>query len=332
MGKKIYRWGILGAGNIAQKFATDLKLLPDAELYAIGSESLQRAEDFAYQFGAAKAYGSYEKFAEDPDIDIVYVASRHIRHYSNSILCLNHGKAVLCEKPVAMNLAQCKLMLETARKNNRFFMEALWTRFIPSFKKCLELINQGAIGEVKLIDSDFSMQIPYDVDGRLLNPMLGGGSLLDIGIYPAFLALEIAGKPVSIKSYAKIGPTNVDETCSMIFQHSNGIVSVLYSSFLVNGRTESMIMGSKGRIRINTMWHIPTSLDLFKNGKEPVHFDFKEEGSGYQYEAEEVMKCLDSGKIQSEIFTWQKSIDLISVLDEIRKQTGIVYPGEVEKV
>ena len=224
---KIYKWGILGAGNIAQKFASDLKLLSNAKLYAVGSRDIERATDFAQKFGAEKAYGSYEEFVKDPDIDVVYVASRHVQHYSNSLLCLKHGKAVLCEKPVAMNLAQCKVMMETARKNNLFFMEALWTRFIPSFLKCLELIREGAIGEVKLIQSDFSMKPAFDANGRLFNQMLGGGALLDIGIYPAFLALEIAGKPESIAAFAEIGSTRVDETCSMMFRHDKGIISVL---------------------------------------------------------------------------------------------------------
>jgi len=332
MNRKSYNWAILGPGRIAQKFASDLKLLPNANLYAVGSRNIDRAKNFATEYGFQKAYGSYKEIAEDPDIDIVYIASPHVGHYNDSLLCLNNGKAVLCEKPVAINEMQCRKMLDAAKKNNVFFMEALWTRFIPSFIKCKELIEEGEIGEVLIVEADFCFKAPYEVEGRLFNPLLGGGSLLDIGLYPVFLSLEILGKPEAIKAMAIMTDTGVDSSCSMIFKHKEDKLSVLFSSLITEGRTEAIIHGSEGIIKINSQWHIPSTVDLIKKGTGPVHYKFIEPGFGYQYEAEEVIKCLDEKKIESSVFGWQKSIDLISTLDQIRKIASINYPSEIEMV
>ncbi len=329
---KIYNWGILGPGSIARKFASDLKILPQANLYAIGSRSKERAKSFAEEFGATRHYGSYEELASDPKVDIIYIASPHVRHYTDSMLCLKNGKSVLCEKPVAMNAGQYRIMVDTARQNGVFLMEALWTRFIPSFKKCLELVSEGEIGDLKLIDSDFCFNAPYDIEGRLFNPLLGGGSLLDIGLYPVFLALELAGKPLEIQAMAKFDKTGVDSSCSIIFSHEKNILSVLFSSIVTNSRIESVIHGTKGQIRLNRHWHIPTTLDLLPDNKEIKHFTFEETGFGYQYEADEVMKCIDEGKLESDIFSWEKSLRLITTLDTIRSLAGITYPVEIESV
>ncbi len=331
MSKK-YNWGILGPGSIANKFANDLKLLPNASLYAIGSRSIDRAREFAQKYGAVKYYGSYEQLASDPQVDIVYIASPHVRHYTDSLLCLNNGKSVLCEKPVAMNVDQYKIMIETAKRKGVFFMEALWTRFIPSFIKSLGLINEGEIGEIKLIESDFCFHAYYNPDGRLFNPMLGGGSLLDIGIYPVFLALELVGKPVKMQVLATFDKTGVDNSCSMIFMHKQNILSILFSSIAVNGRVESIIHGTKGLLRLNRYWHIPTSIDIIPDKGKTKHYKFDEPGYGYQYEADEVMRCLDKGQTQSDIFSWDRSLRLITTLDEIRSLAEIKYPDEVERV
>jgi predicted dehydrogenase len=332
MNGKLYNWAIIGPGKIAQKFASDLKLLPNANLYAVGSRNIDRAKSFASQYNFQKAYGSYLEVAEDPDVDIVYIASPHVCHYKDSLLFLNSEKAVLCEKPVAINEQQCQIMLQTAKKNNAFFMEALWTRFVPSFNKCIELIEEGEIGEVNLVEANFCINPPYEVEGRIFNPMLGGGSLLDIGLYPVFLSLEILGKPEMINAMATLSETGVDSSCSMLFKNKENKLSVLSSTVICEGGIEAVVHGSEGIIRLNSPWHIPTTVDLVKKGAEPVHYKFIEPGYGYQYEAEEVMKCLDDKKIESSLFGWQKSIDLISTLDEIRKRASIVYPSEIENI
>jgi predicted dehydrogenase len=327
-----YNWAILGTGKIASIFASDLKLLPNANLYAVGSRSIGLAKEFASKHVFQKAYGSYEELVADPAVDIVYVASPHVKHYGNSLLCLNNGKAVLCEKPVAMNEQQFRMMIDSAKKNKVFFMEALWTRFIPSFIKCKELIEEGAIGDIKLIESDFCFKAIYDIEGRLFNPLLGGGALLDIGIYPVFLALQLSGKPISIKAFALKADTGVDSACSMLFKHSDNALSVLFCSLINDGQTEAFIHGTEGTIHIKSMWHMSSVVDLIREGEETVHFQFIKPGIGYQYEATEVMKCLDEGKIESSIFSWQNSLDLISTLDAIRKEAGISYPKEIEKL
>ena len=330
--EKTYNWGILGAGSIAAKFASDLKLLPNARLYSVGSRSLKRAETFASEHGFSKAYGSYEEFAADPDIDIVYIASRHIGHYPDSLLCLNQGKAVLCEKPVAMNQGQFERMVKLAQEKDLFFMEALWTRFIPSFLRAKEIVDSGKLGRITLIESDFCFKPPYDPEGRLFNKALGGGALLDVGLYPLFLALEFGGDIKDIQAQADFASTGVDSVCSMLVHHQGGAQSLLYCSIVNSGRVESLIHGTEGILRLNKWWHTPTSLDLMLNDRESEHIDFQEPGFGYQYEAAELMHCLDQGKKQSEIFTWEHSRRLIAHLDEIRKITGISYDREIESV
>lgn len=328
--KKVYNWGIIGAGKIALKFASDLLLLNNAKLYAVASNDYNRAKLFAKESGATKAYGSYEELVNDENIDIVYIASYHVRHYSNTLLCLKNNKPVLVEKPIAINKLQALKMIEIAREKNIFLMEALWTRFLPSFLKCKELVESGVIGDISLIHSDFCIKPPFDAEGRLYNPALGGGSLLDIGLYPIFLALTMAGNPIELKAQATFASTGVDNECSMLLKHNNNVLSVLYCSLINTGRTEAIIHGTKGKIRINTMWHIPTTIDFLPDDAQPVHFSFAESGNGYQYEAAEVMRCLDKGLTESPSFNWQNSIDLISVLDQIRKEVGIVYPESIE--
>lgn len=328
---KKYNWGILAPGRIAHKFASDLKLLPNAVLYAVGSRSLHRATEFARKYEIEKAYGSYAELAADSEVDVIYIASPHVGHYADTLMCLKNSKAVLCEKPIAMNGKQLAIMTKTAQQNNVFFMEALWTRFIPSFLKFKEIVESGAIGDVKIIESDFCFKAPYNPEGRLFNPFLGGGSLLDIGIYPVFMALTMAGTPDTIQSMASIGATNVDECCSLLFKHPNGILSILYCSIVNTGRTQTMVYGNKGYIRLNTMWHMPTSIDVIPDNEKPEHISFEEPGNGYQYEADEVMKCLDKNKISSDVFSWQHSAELISVLDTIRDQLGIKYPENTEQ-
>lgn len=330
--KKNYNWGILGAGAIARKFASDLMLLPNAKLYAIGSKSPERAKEFAAEFSIPKAYGSYEEFAADPEIDIIYIASRHIGHYPDTLLCLEQGKAVLCEKPVAMNRQQYEAMVELADRKKLFFMEALWTRFIPSFLKMKEIVESGRIGEPKLIESDFSFKPPYDEKGRLFNPLLGGGALLDVGIYPIFIALQMGGSFTRFQAMAKFDRTGVDNQCIITGEHEQGPLSMLSCSVIHSGKVESLIHGSRGMLRVNKWWHTPTSLDLFPDEGEPEHFHFEEPGFGYQYEAQEVMNCLDKGLIESPRFGREDSRQLITMLDRIREMTGIAYPPEIERL
>lgn len=323
--EKTWNWGIIAPGRIAEKFASDLKLVKGATLYAVASRNLDRAQQFASHFNAEVAYGSYEELATDPRVDVVYIASPHAFHFEQSMLCLRNGKHVLCEKPMGINAQQVEELSRVASKNNLFLMEALWTKFSPSFSKCYQMVTNGDLGDIRYIQSNFCFKAEYDITKRLFNKNLGGGSLLDIGIYPVFFALEMVGKPDAILASAAIGSTGVDESCSVIFHYQRpGILANLSSSFLVNAPTEALIAGSKGYIRMHSKWHEPTNFEVVIDG-EKQHYSFDEPGFGYQYEIEEVIKCLNRGDLQSTEFPLAKSLRLHETLDSIRQQIGLEY-------
>ncbi len=228
----IYNWGILGTGYIAHKMAEALSFVPQAKLYAVGSRNIQTALDFAGKFKVEKSYGSYEELVNDPDVDIVYIATPHNLHYENTIMSLENGKHVLCEKPFAVNGSEVQRMIETARKNNLFLMEALWTRFLPHLIRAKELVDTGVTGKIRLIKADFGINVPFNPLHRLYNKKLIGGSLLDLGIYPVFFSLLFLGKPEKITATAGIGSTDVDYNCSISFGYRDETLSVMYSSIL----------------------------------------------------------------------------------------------------
>ena len=323
---KTYNWGIIGLGHIAHKFAADLTRLPNARLHAVASTSQTRAQAFADQYNVPFFYNSYQEIVNCPDLDIVYIATPHSQHCTNTLMCLEHQLAVLCEKPLAMNATEVRRMITLAQFQNTFLMEAIWTRFLPSIKKVVELIDEGAIGEVQSVKADFGFNAPFQADRRLFNQSLGGGSLMDVGIYPVFLALLILGKPASVKAVASIGRSNVDESCGILFKYRNNKMAMLHCSIVTQTPTEAYIYGEKGSIRINTRWHEPTSLTLLLNDAEPKDFFFEYPSQGYHYEAEEVMRCLGEGRAASEMLSLDFSLDLIELLDQIRTKAGIYYP------
>ena len=285
---KTFNWGIIGLGKIAHKFAQDLQVIKSARLHAVASRSLSKAQDFAKIYHANHAYGSYEEILQCPRLDVVYIATPHTLHCTNAIMCLNNQIPVLCEKPFAMNAAEVRRMIAAAKNNNTFLMEALWTRFLPTIQKTLSLIKSGAIGEVLSLKADFGFRATFDPDSRLFNQQLGGGALLDVGIYPVFLSMLLFGKPTGIQAMATIGSTNVDESCGVLMKYTNNKMAVLHSSIVTKTPTEAYIFGEKGAIRINSRWHEPTSVTLLQNGKDPQDFFFQFDSNGYRYEAEEV--------------------------------------------
>ena len=324
---KTYNWAILGCGKIARKFASDLKLLPNARLYAAASRSLENAQAFATEMGFEKAYGSYEEMVSDPQVDVVYIASPHSHHCEHTLLCLNHQKAVLCEKAFAMNSRQVKSMIEAAKRNNTFLMEAFWTRFQPSFQKAMEIIRSGELGALKMVRSDFAFNAEYNPEKRLYNVDLGGGSLLDIGIYPIFMSLMSLGKPAQIKTMASFCPTGAEETILMSFNYPQGETASLVSSFASYSSTQTEFNFENGFIRLNRRFFTPTTITYWKNWEEEKTITFeKGEGSGYELEAAHVMECLDARKIESDRMTWSISSDLMEIMDRVRKDAGIVFP------
>lgn len=331
MNKKI-RWGILGCGRIARKFASDLNYVHGSEIIAAGSRSIESANAFADEFNIPHRHDSYEALAKNKEIDVIYIATPHNLHYENTLLCLNNNKAVLCEKPFAMNLNQVKAMIALAREKKVFLMEALWTKFLPHYNKVQEIVKSGELGNIRSILVNFGFRPAAPVPKRLLDPVLGGGTIMDIGIYNAFITMSFLGKPDSIEATMTPADTGVDEQCAVLFKYKNGAVAQLFSSFVSDLATEADICGDKGRIKLATRFYEPsTTIKYYKDrvdSLKEISFE-KEAGFGYQYEARHVVDCLQKGLTESPVMTHKDTLDLMEVLDNIRRIAGIRYNEDI---
>ncbi len=327
---KTYNWGIIGPGRIAHKFADDLKLLPNARLHAVASTSLERATEFAAEYGAPHAFGSYAEIVNCPDLDVVYIATPHVLHCENALLCLENKIPVLCEKPFAMNEPQARRMVAAARKNRVFLMEALWSLFIPAVKHAFELVEKGAIGELHTIKADLGFNMPVDLNSRVYNKALGAGSLLDLGIYPALLAMALFGKPEedNICALATFTRTEVDESCAFMFQYPNNRLMLGHSTIAATTSLTATLYGTEGTILMHPRWHHTTKLTVSKyvdRTEEKHDLDIPYEGWGYHYEAAHVMQCLDNEMLESDIAPLDLTLDLVETLDAIRRKVGLEY-------
>ena len=326
--KKI-RWGILGCGKIARKFAADLKFVADAELIAVGAREQATAEAFAKEFPAKHVHGDYESLVSNPEVDVIYVATPHALHHEHVMLCLKQKKAVLCEKAFAINYKQAKAMIDFAKAQNTFIMEAFWTRFLPHFQKTKQLIAEGKVGNIKYLYAEFGFIPTPPVAPRLYNPALGGGALLDIGVYPIFLALDVLGKPDSIDAIMTPAATGVDEQCAIRFQYNNGAIANLFCTFASNLASGADIGGDKGRIRLTHRSHGPTTQLEYYPGivdtRETIELE-KAKGNGYEYEIQHVRECLQKGLIESPVLTHEKTLLMMETLDIVRQKAGIRYP------
>mgnify|MGYP000951172380 CR=1 FL=1 len=322
--KKRYNWAILGCGKIARKFVQDLSLLENAHLYAAASRNLDNAKQFVNDLGFEKAYGSYKEMVQDPDVDIVYIATPHAMHMEHSILCLEHKKAVLCEKAFAMNTKEVDNMIRVSKENNTFLMEAFWTIFSSKFIKVMELSKEKELGQLKFVKSDFMFKADFNPDKRLYNIDLGAGSLLDIGIYPIFRSLMLLGKPSSIKTMANILSNGVEESISMLFGYENGEMAVLTSSFASNCHNETELCFENGFIKFIREPEFPILMEC--NGVQEEIYIEQPKGMGYELEAKHVMECLDQGLIESSLLPLSTSRALMEILDAVRKDAGIVFP------
>ena len=323
---KIYKWGILGTGLIARKMAEALPFVPQSKLYAVASRTIDKATEFARKYRVEKTFGSYEELVNDPQVDIVYVATPHNLHFENTIMSLDHGKHVLCEKPFAVNGREVRGMIAKAREKNLFVMEALWSRFLPNIIRAKEIIDSGKIGKIKLLKADFGLNIPFDPNHRLYNKQLIGGSLLDLGIYPLFLSLLLMGKPGKIKALAGMGATGVDYNCSFTLGYEDDALAVLYSSVVAKTEIVATAYGEKGNLVFDPWWYMPVPFKISTPDGKEQHVPMKFEGNGYNYEAASLIRCLEQGKIQNELMSWDDSLLLIDTLDAIRKEIGLVYP------
>ncbi|HWQ13077.1 MAG TPA: Gfo/Idh/MocA family oxidoreductase [Roseiflexaceae bacterium] len=322
------RWGIIGTGRIAGVFAEGLRELPDAQLVAVGSRAQESAEAFGARHGASRRYASYEAVAADPEVDAVYIATPHSAHAENTIMCLEAGKAVLCEKPFAINARQAARMVAVARERRVFLMEAMWTRFLPVLVRVRQLLAEGAIGEVRMVTSDFGFRTTVNPKSRLFDPALGGGGLLDVGVYPISLAsMVFGGEPERIASMADIGETGVDEQGAAILGYGPGRMAIVWTAVRTNTPHETTILGAEGRIRIHPPSWCPTAFTISRpSGEERVELPFP--GNGYQFEAAEVARCLRAGRLESDVMPLDETLAIVRTMDRIRAQWGLRYPME----
>ena len=316
-------WGILGAGSIATRFATDLKKLDDARLVAVGSRSADKAARFAQEWGVERAYGGYAEMLADPEVDVVYVATPHPFHKPHTLLCLEAGKAVLCEKPIAVNAGEVRAMVEAARAHNLFLMEAMWSRFNPVMVQVRQWLDEGAIGEPRMLSADFGFSARVNPEARLFNPALAGGALLDVGVYVVSLASWVLGAPAQVQGAAGIGATGVDEQTGMLFKYAGGQLALLACAIRTQTPQMARIDGTEGAIEVPAFWH-PTTARLVRP-EEPLEVS----GTfGYHYEAAEVMECLRQGKTESDVMPLDESVTIAETMDQVRAQIGVRYPME----
>ncbi len=323
---KTYNWGIIGTGYIAQTMAEALAFVPQARLHVVGSRNRETANDFAAKY-SCKAYASYEEVANDPEVDIVYIATPHNLHCQNTLLCIDKGKHVLCEKPLAVNGSEVDLMINAAREKGVFLMEALWTRFNPRIIAAKEVLDSKQLGDIKLLKADFGLRIPAAETSRHHNKSLIGGSVMDLGIYPLFLAQLFMGKPKTITATAGIGPTGVDTNCAVTLGYEGDALAVIYSSILAHTDCKASVYCENGDLLFDKWVHVPEKVTITPVNETPKILNVETEGNCYNYEVVEVMRCIAEGKIESELWSWNDSKLLIDTLDEVRKQIGVVYDG-----
>lgn len=327
-----FNWGVIGPGKIARDFARDLNLIKSYphKITAVLSHDLKGAHEFAREFNIHNYYDDPEQFINTQGLDAVYVASPHSFHHEHTLLCLNNSIPVLCEKPLAINSEQVKEMVNASIANNTFLMEGMWIRFLPSIMRVINLVQQDVIGNLISVRANMSYVAPQDEENRFFNPELGGGSLLDLGIYPIYLSFLLMGKPEKIKAFGKLSRKGVDEACAILFHYPGGEYAVLESSLVEQTDLTATIYGDKGFIKVLKPWNErPAAIQLQLYDKGAVEYLCKWEGRGLHFEAEEVFRCIRDGQIYSSSFCHNTSLDLIGIMDEVRKQIHVRYESEV---
>jgi predicted dehydrogenase len=322
------RWGIIGTGKIAKAFAAALRDTPGAVLAGVASRSSASAEAFAREQGVANAYGSYQALVDAHDIDLVYIATPHTEHAANALMALEAGKGVLCEKPFTMNHAEADQVIALARAKNLFLMEAMWSRFMPALAEVRRIIATGEIGAVNQVTADFGFTANFDPAHRLFNRELGGGALLDLGIYPLSLATALLGPVASVTAQAEIGATGVDLNTGFTLRHEGGGVSSCACSITTHTPVELTVSGPGGFIRMNTRFHHAESIAVHpaEGAARTIATPFL--GNGYVHEAIEAQRCWHAGLVESPGMTHAETLALMHVMDTIRAQIGLRYASD----
>ena len=337
--KKI-RWAICGSGHVAEQFVSDLKLLPEAEVVAVWSYQADDAESFGLRHNIPHRYSCYDEMLNQSDIDVVYVCVPSNLHMEMSVRAMDSNKAVLCEKPIALNLNQTQEMMRAASRNNVFLMEAMWTRFFPAMIKVREIVRNGEIGEILQVQANFGFRVPYTPAARLFNPALGGGALLDCGVYGISMAYELLGQPLDIKAVGTVCSSGVDVQNMVIYKAENGGIAQISSALVLNTPMDALILGTAGSIYIHPVWFHPSTFTLTVGESVQVSkykmtsdtavdvIGMPYEGHGYHFEAAAVMDSLRKGEKENTLASHADSLAVIKIMDEARAQMGVRYPCE----
>ncbi len=321
---RVFNWGIIGLGHSAHDFANELKLLPNTRLYAIAARSKDRANAFAEQFNIPFSFSSIQHITACPELDIIYIAAPPGQGYEAALMCLDRRIPVVCTMPIALNSAEGNRVIMHARAQRTFLMEGITTRFLPSVRKALELIDKGVIGEVLSMQADFGIKTANQFE----EPSGQCGSLMKAGIYPLFLSLLLFGKPRFVKAISTVGQDSLDESCGMLLKYADNKLAILHASIVGETPAEAYICGERGSIRINARWNEPSSITLMMNGREPTDFFFEYPGQGYHYLAQEAMYCLANSRSESDLLGLVFSSELMDLLDKVRLSAGISDPLE----
>lgn len=328
MSQKV-RWGILATGGIAERFTTDVATLDGAEIVAVASRTEASAKAFADRFGIPRAYGEWAGLFADEDVDVVYVATPHHAHREAAGLALEAGKAVLCEKALTLNAGEAEELVTLSRDRGLFLMEAMWMYCNPLIRRLVELVRDGAIGEIRTVQADFGLAGPFPADHRLLDPAVGGGALLDLGVYPVSFAQLLLGEPDSVQAHALLSPLGVDVNTSMLLGWSDkGASALLSCSLVADTPLTASVTGTLGRIDVPRGFFFPERFTLHRDGEEPEEFVNEDDPHSLRHEAAEVMRCLRAGATESALVPLDGSLAVMRTLDAVRDRIGVRYPQE----
>jgi len=321
-------WGILATGGIAHAFTSDLRTA-GLDVTAVGSRRIDSARAFAEQYDIAHAHGSYEELVADPDVDIVYIATPHPAHLENALLALDNGKHVLVEKPFTLNAAEAAAIRDKAAEKGLLAMEAMWTRYLPHMVRIREILAAGTLGEIRVVSADHTQKISTDPAHRLNDLALGGGALLDLGIYPISFAIDVLGLPERITALARLSDAGSDAEVATSFVHAGGALSTSVSSSRGAGMNVAQIVGTEARIEIDRVWYTPTSFRVVSpDGDVIEEFTAEVPGRGMQFQAQAAERLVAAGADSHDILSIDETVAIMGVLDEVRRQIGVVYPGE----
>jgi predicted dehydrogenase len=321
------RWGVVGTGGIASAFVDDLRFVEGAAAVAVGSRAQESADRFAAEHSIGRAHPTYEALVTDDEVDVVYVATPHPGHHAAALMAIEAGKAVLVEKPFTMDAAEAESLVTAARDRGVFLMEAMWARFVPWAVRLRELLADGTLGEVREVIADHGQWFPQDASHRLFAPELGGGALLDLGVYPMSFASMVLGTPSKVTAVSDPAFTGVDATTSMLMQYAGGAHAVLTATLTAAGPTTAAVVGTDARVLVDGPFYTPTGFTLTRRDGTSERFDQPVEGRGMWCEAAEVVRCLREGRLESDVTPLAETVAIMATMDEVRRQIGLTYPA-----